>query len=165
MLLKDNEICFAKTREDAIIPTKSKENMGYDIYPCFNGEGAVIPAHTTVIIPTGIASACNEKYGFLLQERGSTGTKGMALRCGVIDSGYRGEWFVPITNTTDHDIVICKDDKAFWDSDVFVYPYTKAICQAIIVEVPVMKVLETPYADLQTIESERKMGKLGSSNK
>jgi dUTP pyrophosphatase len=166
VMINDN-VYFAKVKESAIIPTKSGEDMGYDVYACFEEEEIVIDPHCTIMIPTGIASACTPKYGFLLQERGSTGTKGMAQRCGVIDSGYRNEWFVPITNTTDHRIIIskCKTRSPEMLMGDILYPYTKAICQAILVEVPVVNVSELSYTDLKAIDSERKLGKLGSSNK
>ena len=34
--LKENDLYFAKVNPDAIIPTKEKENAGYDIYACFD---------------------------------------------------------------------------------------------------------------------------------
>lgn len=163
-IMMNNIIYFAKTKQGAIIPTKSKENMGYDIYPCFEEGYMIIEPHQTVMIPTGIASACTPKYGFLLQERGSTGTKGMAQRCGVIDSGYRNEWFVPITNTNVFPIAIAKKDMVL-PTDVMVYPYEKAICQALLIEVPDVDSNELSYEDLCKIDSERGMGCLGSSGK
>ena len=93
-------IKFAKVKPDAIIPSKRDEDMGFDISACFDEDYMVIEPHETKLIPTGLASACDPEYGFLLKERGSTGSKGIALRCGVIDSGYRNEWFICLTNTT-----------------------------------------------------------------
>ena len=102
------EVKFAKVRPDAIIPSKRDEDMGFDIYACFDDDYIIINPHETKLIPTGIASACNPKYGFLVFERGSTGSKGIARRCGVIDSGYRNEWFVGLTNTTDRMLFVTK---------------------------------------------------------
>lgn len=99
---------FAKVRPDAIIPSKRDEDMGFDIYACFDEDYMVINPHETKLIPTGIASACDPGYGFLLFERGSTGSKGIARRCGVIDSGYRNEWFIGLTNTTMDTLFITK---------------------------------------------------------
>ena len=92
---------FAKVKPDAKIPDKRDEDMGFDIYACFEEDYIRILPHETKLIPTGIASSCDPEYGFVLRERGSTGSKGIALRAGVIDSGYRSEWFVGITNTND----------------------------------------------------------------
>ena len=163
---------FAKVRPTAKIPTKRVEDAGYDIYADFEEPFILINPHETVMIPTGIASACDTDYCFVLKERGSTGTKGIAQRCGIIDSGYRDEWFVPITNTTDDYIMIAKSDDV--NADVFGslpmkkiirYPYEKAICQALIIPVPNTMVEEITYDELKAISSDRGMGALGSSGK
>lgn len=187
------EVKFAKVHPKAIIPSKRDEDMGFDIYACFDEDYIVINPHETKLIPTGIASACNPKYGFLVFERGSTGSKGIARRCGVIDSGYRNEWFIGLTNTTNKTLYISKLSKEeiidrlynadninkSWDgvfgsivsikdsleNNTFVYPYSKAIAQALVVPVPKVKADEISYDELKEIKSERGMGALGSSNK
>lgn len=169
---------FAKTKPNAIIPTKRLEDAGYDVYPCFDEDYIIIKPHTTVIIPTGIASACDTDYCFVLHERSSTGTKGMAQRCGIIDSGYRGEWGVPITNTNDVPIVICKKESitdfndfasillfSYGEANYILYPYEKAICQALVLPVPEVEIEECTYEELKAIPSERGTGRLGSSGK
>lgn len=162
---------FAKIRPTAIIPTKREEDAGYDIYANFDEDYMTINPHETKMIPTGIASACDIAYCFILKERGSTGTKGLAQRCGVIDSGYRSEWFVPITNTTESPIVILKSDtvsKTFLEKlfpHAVFYPYNKAIAQALVLPVPTVDVEEYTYAELKSISSQRGDGCLGSSNK
>lgn len=163
---------FAKVRPTAKIPTKRDEDAGYDIYADFEEPFILINPHETVMIPTGIASACDSDYCFILKERGSTGSKGMAQRCGVIDSGYRSEWFIPITNTTDNYIMIAKSDNTSTDvfgsipmKKIIRYPYEKAICQALIIPVPEVTVEEITYDELKGIASERGTGALGSSGK
>lgn len=162
-------IKFAKINENAVVPSKRKEDAGYDIYPCFEQRCIILFPHETKMIPTGIASACSEDYCFILKERGSTGTKGIAQRAGVIDSGYRGEWFIPITNTSDsHALVIgkseyCEEYKNA--TNVLFYPYEKAICQAIPIRVCEIQSEEVSYDELVKIKSERGTGALGSSNK
>ena len=166
-------IKFAKIRPEAKIPSKRDEDMGFDIYACFDEDYMVIGPHETKLIPTGIASACDLDYGFLVFERGSTGSKGIARRCGVIDSGYRNEWFIGLTNTTNKVMFISKlSEKATYDSyydkimpESFVYPYSKAIAQALVVPVPKVEVEEMSYEELQSIKSERGLGALGSSGK
>lgn len=176
MEIKMNKLLFAKVKPDAIIPTKRDEDMGFDIYACFDDEFMTIQPHETKLVPTGIASACSQEYGILLRERGSTGSKGIALRAGVIDSGYRGEWFVGLTNTTSNILFISKLSKEetfakYFDKiegcelKAFVYPYSKAIAQALVVEVPKMHVEEVSYEDLNTIKSDRGSTKLGASGK
>ena len=178
-------IKFAKVRPSAIIPSKRDEDMGYDIYACFEEDYIVINPHETKLIPTGIASACDPGYGFLLFERGSTGSKGIARRCGVIDSGYRNEWFVGLTNTTNNKIFISKlnntelartlcinhENPIHWMiaenevSNSIIYPYSKAIVQAIVTPVLETNEQELSYEDLKNIPSERGLGALGSSGK
>ena len=167
------DIKFAKVRPNAIIPSKRDEDMGFDIYACFDEDYIIIPPHETNLIPTGIASACDSDYGFVVFERGSTGSKGIARRCGVIDSGYRNEWFIGLTNTTDKMLFISKlsEQDTYIDYygdemiESFVYPYSKAIAQVLVVPVPKTKVEEISYDELKEIKSERGMGALGSSNK
>lgn len=163
-------IKFAKVRPTAIIPTKRDEDAGYDIYANFEQDYMLIPSHTTVMIPTGIACACDIDYCFIIKERGSTGTKGMAQRCGVIDSGYRDEIFVPITNTNRCDIYIKKKEvktpKVYEVTKPYkIYPYEKAIAQLLLIPVPIADIKEYTYEELRAIQSKRKMGKIGSSGK
>lgn len=165
-------IKFAKVRPTAKIPTKRVEDAGYDIYADFEEPFILIKPHETVMIPTGIASACDTDYCFILKERGSTGTKGMAQRSGIIDSGYRSEWFVPITNTTENYIMIAKSDDTSTDvfdaipmKKIIHYPYEKAICQALVIPVPTVDVEEYTLDELKAIPSSRGMGALGSSGK
>ena len=169
------QIFFAGMNESVIIPSKKEENAGYDIYANFEDDYMTIPPHETVMIPTGIVSACDPKYYFQLFERGSTGTKGIAQRCGVIDSGYRGEWFVPLTNTTEKPIFIMKKGveqelredylcSLLLDESI-VYPYEKAICQAVLIEVPKVEVITLTVEEIKNMASERGEGKIGSSGK
>jgi dUTP pyrophosphatase len=166
-----DKVYFAKVRPDAIIPSKKEGNAGYDIYANFIADSIVIASHETVMIPTGIASACSSDYYFQLFERGSTGTKGIGQRCGVIDSSYRGEWFVPITNHNNKHLVIRKsgitNEEIFGDTmpHIVDYPYEKAICQAVLLPVPKVEIKEISYEALQIIKSERGIGCLGSSGK
>lgn len=167
--MMNTTVKFAKVRPTAVIPTKRDEDAGFDIYADFEDDFIIIDPHTTTLIPTGIASACDADYCFILKERGSTGSKGIAQRCGVIDSGYRNEWFVPITNTTNKKIAIVKKDADYIfmrnTSGYTIYPYEKAISQALVVPVPKVKVEELTYNELKEIASDRGMGALGSSGK
>ena len=169
------DIKFAKVKPSAKIPTKRQEDAGMDVYACFDEDYMIIMPHETKMIPTGIASSCSDDFMFKLEERGSTGTKGIEQRCGVIDSGYRGEWFVPLTNTNNYPIVISKEEfpnskeieaiKEIFNNVFDVYPYEKAICQAMVIPVPRLNIEEISYEELQNIESDRGIGALGSSGK
>lgn len=164
-----NEIKFAKLHNDVIIPSKREEDAGFDIYPYFDEEFMCFAPHETRMVPTGLVSNFSPDYVVVLKERGSTGTKGIGQRCGVIDSGFRGEWMVPITNHNSQPMIITKTmDAAEIEmlQDIYVvYPYTKAICQALMLLVPKMTVVEATVEDVMGVGSERGKGKLGSSGK
>ena len=123
------------------------------------------------MIPTGLASACSDDYVFVLRERGSDGSNVVAQRCGVIDSGYRNEWFVPLTNTNDYSVFITKDNsktpvREYLNGTTSInYPYTKGIAQALLLPVPKVESKEVSYEELKDFTSERGMGALGSSGK
>lgn len=158
-------IYFAKTKPEAIIPSKRIEDGAFDIYACFNEDFLQIQPHETVLVPTGIASAFSSDYVAILKERGSTGSKGIGQRCGVIDSGYRGEWFVCVTNHNPQPLVIAKASVAEQFSECIVYPYEKGIAQCLMVRVPQLEIQEITHQDLLSIPSERGTGALGSSGK
>lgn len=196
MQLKENDLVFAKIKESAIIPSKEDENAGYDIYACFDDDYRIVLPHDTELIPTGIASALSPKHYIQIEERGSTGSKGIKKSAGVIDSGHRGEWFITITNSSNKDLIISKigkedmiskygktDDEGdvyipyknqrvylkfndgYPTDDLIIYPYKKAIAQAVVHEVPRLDIKEITYEELLTIESSRGVGRLGSSKK
>ena len=168
-----DKIYFSKTNPKAIIPSKEKENAGYDIYACFDDDFFEIPSHITKLVPTGIAWACSPKYYLQIEERSSTGSKGIKKSAGVIDCGYRGEILIAITNSTSLSIVISKLEKddlfkkypQFNEKNTIVQPYKKAIAQGVVHIVPELEVAELAYDDLLKIESKRKNGGWGSSGK
>ena len=162
-----NEILFAKKNDSVIIPNKREEDGAFDIYANFEEDYMIIKPHQTKMIPTGLCSAFSPDYVAILKERGSTGTKGMGQRAGVVDSGYRGEWFVPITNHNNKLIVITKKDTdaILPNDDCIVYSYEKAIAQVIMIPVPKLQTKEVTMDELLSYKSERGIGALGSSNK
>ena len=174
--MNNSKLYFARLRQDVIIPSKRKEDGAFDIYANFNEPYLIIQPHDTVMVPTGLISAFSSDYVAILKERGSTGSKGIGQRCGVIDSGYRGEWFIPLTNHNNKPLLIEKDkDRFFIDKefnsveckkdDFIIYPYEKAICQVIMVEVPKLSIEELTEEEILNFKSERGTGKLGSSKK
>jgi len=159
------KIYFAKVKEEAIIPYKRIEDGAFDVYACFEDDYLLLDPHETKLVPTGIASAFSADYVAVIKERGSTGTKGIGQRCGVIDSGYRGEWFIPITNHNSEALVIAKEKVAKHFEQAIVYPYEKAIAQCLMVVVPKLEICEVTQEALLKFESERGVGALGSSGK
>lgn len=176
-------ITFGKMYDDVIVPSKRPEDAGLDIYAHFDEEYRIIPPHTTKIIPTGLVSHFSERWFIRLCERGSTGTLGIAQRSGIIDSGYRGEWNVPLTNTTGKYIIIAKNMENLDDhgkaqarmcyanilqtsaKNIILYPYHKAICQAIVERNYDVDVKTDTVENVKAVPSQRGAGKFGSSGK
>jgi dUTP pyrophosphatase len=159
-------ILFAKLREDVKIPQKRDEDGCYDLYASFEDNEYMIPAHTTQLVPTGLISAFPSGYRVGFRERGSNTKWGAIVMAGQIDSGYRGEWFVAVHNCLDIPIEITKSVTEVEKTEDFIrYPYTKAICQFAIEEVPEMEVIESSVELVKDIFSERGDGMLGSSGK
>lgn len=161
----DNKIYFSKENSSVIIPSKRAEDGAFDIYANFEEEFLIIEPHETKLIPTGLRSAFSSDYVALLRERGSTGTKGIGQRAGVIDSGYRGLWFVPITNHNCVPLVISKHEDCFIKMPHILYPYSKAIAQCVMVEVPNLTIKEISPEAIMKFESKRGTGCLGASGK
>ena len=114
-----NSIKFAKIKPTAIIPTKEEENAGFDIYACWEGltkSDKIIKPHQTKLIPTGIACALPIEYYFQVEERGSTGSKGIKKSAGVVDSGYRGEIFIAISNVNNKYLIFGDKDAYLEDA-------------------------------------------------
>lgn len=160
-----NTLYWAKVKPEAKIPQKRYEDAGYDLYPCFDEDYMVIAPHETKLVPLGVASAFDPEYVMILKERGSTGTKGIAQRSGVIDSGYRGEYMAPVTNLNTRPVVIKKANVEYTEENAIIYPYEKAICQGVLLRMPQIESEEISFEKLQSMESERMAGKLGSSGK
>ncbi len=165
---------FAKVKKNAVVPTKDSWNAGYDIYPCFDEDYFVIKPNETKLVPTGIASAIDEGYYIQIQERGSSGSKGIKYSAGVIDSSYRGEWFLATTNTNSKPVLILKKDinefdelsRKIIEDGYIVYPYSKALFQGIVHCVHnEFESKEISFDELKEIPSQRGSGKLGSSGK
>ena len=177
MDVKDNEIYFAKIRETAKIPTKKDEDAGYDLYADFEGDYFVIEPFKTRPVPTGIACAFSKKYYAQVEERSSMAKKAIKKSGGVMDSGYRGEYLIMLYNTNSVPFIISKvpeenvpkkivfEDKKYSTKKALIYPYTKAICQIVLQEVPSLNTKEITYDELKSIASSRGVGGFGSSKK
>ncbi len=162
-----NRILFAKVKDEARVPAKRTEDAGYDIYACFAEPYFRFEPFETKIVPSGIISAFPAEYVAILKERGSTGTRGIGQRAGVIDSGYRGEWLISMTNHNARPLVIAKADYAAAHdlSDCVVYPYEKAICQALFVPLAQLDAETVDAETILAVPSVRGAGRLGSSGK
>lgn len=88
-----------KLHPDAKIPTRAHhDDAGLDVY-CY--ETIILPPHKTVKVSTGIAYEVPDGYCVFAWDKGSVGSKGIKTLGGVLDSGYRGELFVPLHNLND----------------------------------------------------------------
>lgn len=143
-------IKFAKLVDSATIPNGRDEDLGIDFYHYDKRMLTVtLKPHIVYQLPTGIVMAMDEGYGMILKERSSLGSKGIALRAGVIDSGYRGEVIICLENTTDNDINI---------------DLTKAIAQGVLIPNPKKVIEEYKIDEIMAIDSERGVGGFGSTN-
>lgn len=143
-------IKFAKCIPTATIPMGREEDLGIDFY-YFDKTRLTytLKPHTVEKLPTGIVMAMDDSYGMILKERSSLGSKGIALRAGVIDSGYRGEVIICLENTTDKP----------YNLDL-----TKAIAQGVLIPNPKKVIEEYTYDEIMDIDSERGVGGFGSTN-
>jgi dUTP pyrophosphatase len=160
-------IYFTKLKPEAKIPSKREEDAGYDVYACFDEESITINPGEIKLIPVGLASAFSSDYYIQVQERGSTGSRGMSTRCGVIDSGYRGEHMIVMNNTGSKPIIIAKQPVRFNQDQFTVHDYSKAIAQYIVLPVPKSETKELSLAEFKNLEfeSERGDGGFGDSGK
>ena len=177
MKLKENELKFARIRESAKLPSKKTEDAGYDLYADFEENFFIIGAGETKPVPTGIATAFSSKYYAQVEERSSMAKIGIKKSGGVFDSGYRGEYLIMLFNTNKKPFIISKlaeedlpenfeiNGEEYHKKDVMIYPYTKAICQIVMQEIPVLETSEISYEELKQIASERGDGRFGSSKK
>lgn len=165
------QVFFAKTRPVAILPHKRDEDAGYDIFACLENDYIIFEPHQTQRIPTGIASAFPKEYYFHIAERSSTGNLGISQRCGVVDSGYRGEWFLSLTNLNSIPLVLVRGDaresaiSAINGRPHILYSTDHAIAQALLLPVPTTEITEIPLEDLRAMKSARGTNANGSTNK
>lgn len=152
---------FAKINDKAIIPTKRNEDAGYDIYTV--DDEILLNPGETYAFHTGIKSEFNAAWVGIVKERGSTAKYGLSIRSGVIDSGYRGEWLIMITNASKDTIWFTKNSTYQKVDSRVIYPLSKAIAQVIFLPVPLMEVVEVKEDELSG--SQRGEGKFGSSGK
>lgn len=127
----------------ATMPTKRKEDAGFDIYTTENE--VILKPGETKFFSTGLRSAFPDNYWVEIKERGSTGAVGLSVRSGVIDSGYRGEWKIMLTNVNNYPVEFsyAVDKVTYVYGKIFkkkikkvIYPLTKAIAQAVVIPLP-----------------------------
>lgn len=96
------KITFKKIDDMAIIPERATPgSAGLDIFACLH-ESVTLEPGEIKMIPTGLTAETNcSDVALLIYPRSGLSTKfGVSLaNCvGVVDSDYRGDWFVPLIN-------------------------------------------------------------------
>ena len=140
---------LSKVKANAVVPARATpESAGYDLSVCLT-EPLDLPAGQRVLVPTGIALALPKNTVGLVFGRSGLGTKhgiSPSNAVGVIDSDYRGEVFVPLSNHSQTDYRIELGER---------------IAQLVIVPI------ETPEIELceQLPETERGKGGFGSTGR
>ncbi len=164
----DNKtIYFAKCSKGAIIPTRKESDSGFDIYIDQSIESIIIEPSETRMVPTGLKSIIPNGYGMEIRERGSTGSLGIKSSAGIIDSSYRGEWFLAVTNTTAKTLYIKNSEVGIINEpDIIIYPKNKALFQACVYSTHnELNVKEVDECFIDENKTERGNGALGSSGK
>ena len=140
-------IYWDKLNERAKLPSKRDEDAGFDIY-CDSTENIILKPNETKFFTTGLRSAFPSNYWIEIKERGSTGVVGLSVISGFIDSGYRGEWKIMLTNVNKYPVEFSRDvDKVTYiKGKIFknkikkvIYPLTKAIAQAVVIPLPTIQ--------------------------
>ena len=144
------QLGWYKLNNAAIVPSKTENNAGFDIYTI--EKNVVLNPHEHHLFSTGLAVVVEPGWWLMAMDRGSTGSKGIHIHCGVIDNNYRGEVFICL--------------KTVEVIDYFVYPVAKAIAQIIVVPQPKVNSKELSDAEWEIYKNtDRGDGKLGSSGK
>ncbi len=95
------QIAVKRLRPGAKLPTfGSEEAAGADLYACLE-ESVVIAPGETVMIPTGLAMELPKGTAGLVYARSGLACKqdlAPANKVGVVDSDYRGEFFIALHN-------------------------------------------------------------------
>lgn len=155
----------------AKMPTKRDEDAGFDIYSD-SAEDIVLKPNETKFFTTGLRSAFPKEFWVEIKERGSTGAVGLSVRSGVIDSGYRGEWKIMLTNVNKYPVVFSHsvEKVTYVKGKIFknkikkvIYPLSKAIAQAVVIPLPHIECRE--WDRTQIAASERGQTGWGASGK
>lgn len=192
MKQKNCLVRWHKCNPKAIIPTKTNAAAGFDIYTI--EKNVVLEPHSQHLFSTGLQVAIEEGYWLAVWDRGSTGSKGLHVHCGVVDNDYRGEIFVCIKNDNSYPVKFTDDEEPGVHShketittgpephngvqlsvaiikevdviDYFVYPTSKAIAQLIPMVQPFISDGEATEEEWEALRNtKRGEGKLGSSGK
>lgn len=94
-----------QAEDDNLIPVYgNSDDAGLDV---FAKEEVAIPAGATGKVATGVRGVIPKGYVGLVWDRSSVSSKrSLKVLAGVIDAGYRGEWFIVLHNLSGKEQVI-----------------------------------------------------------
>ena len=105
---------FKKVHPEAELPIRGTfGSAGYDIVADLNEDVTIQPGEVAKI-PTGFMTSFRNDYVALVYSRSGLATKnGLVVAQGtaVIDSDYRGEWFIPLKNTSNEPQLVRSGDR------------------------------------------------------
>lgn len=105
---------FKKIHPEAELPVRGTfGSAGYDIVADLNEDVTIQPGEVAKI-PTGFATSFRSDFVALVYSRSGLATKnGLVVAQGtaVIDSDYRGEWFIPLRNTSNEPQLVRSGDR------------------------------------------------------
>ena len=142
------QLRFQKTREGAQLPVRATpESAGADLCACLDAPVTIAPGET-VMIPLGLKCQPDKADMALMifPRSGLSAKHGITLAnaVGVVDTDYRGEWFVPLHNISD---------------TPFTVEHGMRVAQLVAVPVYYPEIIETLTVD----ETQRGEGGFGSS--
>lgn len=115
------QFLISKVSETAQLPTRANDtDAGYDLYAA---EDAVIEPGATAVVTTGLVIALPDNmFGAIFARSGLATNKGLrpANCVGVCDSGYRGEYKVPLHNDSNEIQYVTSGDRI---AQLVVLPY------------------------------------------
>ena len=159
------KILWHKLTPDATIPTKRAEDAGFDIYT--TETDVLLQPHEKHLFKTGLTYWIDKEHWLMGADRGSTGSRGLHIHCGICDQGYRGEIFVCICNDNEFPVHFSSSAASISMKDhVLEYPTTKAIAQLIPMSLLPVESAEAGEEWKELChDSERGSTKLGASGK
>jgi len=125
-------------------PTRGSANAaGFDLH-CAIEEPATLGPGQTALVPTGVAMEIPAGHFGLIKDRSSMALRGLRTSAGVIDSDYRGEVKVVLTNAS---------------ADVHVIEPGTRIAQMVVLSHAAPEIVEVEALD----DTERGAGGFGST--
>lgn len=122
------QILFERMNEFARMPVKAVAagdsefaNACFDLFLPSNSSDLFLEPHVKLKVGLRFKTSFSDELGAFLRDKSGVGSKGAIKLAGMIDSSYRGEWFVSLINVT---------------KDVIFLPADKSIVQVVFLPIP-----------------------------